>query len=79
MSSPVPESKPASMAPKPTTDSNLPGPDTALPPEIIAQAEAAVAGNAPKREHQPSRQHDLHKTLSGERHGLTSEVNKRCW
>lgn len=59
------------MAPKLTTQSDPAGPDTALPPEIIAQAEAAVAGNAPLSQRRPSRQqHGLHKTLSGE-YGLT--------
>lgn len=68
------------MASKPTTESDPAGPDTALPADIIAQAEAAVAGNAPTRGRRPSRQHhDLHKTLSGEHHGLTSEVNKPCY
>jgi len=67
------------MAPKPTTESDPASPDTALLPEIIAQAEAAVAGNASTRDRRPSRQqHDLHKSLSGEHHGLTSEVNKLC-
>jgi hypothetical protein len=67
------------MAPQPTTESDSPGPDTALPPDIIAQAEAAVAGNAPTRDRRPSRQqHDLHKTLSGEHHSLKLEANKHC-
>lgn len=59
------------MAPKPIAESDLAGGETALPPEIIAQAEAAVAGNAPKSQRRPSRQqNDLRKTLSGENHGL---------
>jgi hypothetical protein len=60
------------MAPKPT-ESDPAEQDTALPPEIIAQAEAAVAGNIPKSQRRPSRQqNDLHKTLSGGNHGLRS-------
>jgi hypothetical protein len=55
------------------TESDLAGQDAALPAEIIAQAEAAVAGNAPKAQRRPSRQKsDLHKTISGGNHGLTS-------
>jgi hypothetical protein len=67
------------MAPKPT-ESDPAGQDAALPPEIIAQAEAAVAGNTPKSQRRPSRQQNvLHKTSSGGDYGLTSALNKRCW
>jgi hypothetical protein len=71
------------MAPKPITESDQTGQDTALPPEIIAQAEAAVAGNAPLSQRRPSQanlgssrqQQDLHQTSgSSEQPGLTSEI-----
>jgi hypothetical protein len=72
-----------SMAPKPITESDPAGQDTALPQEIIAQAEAAVAGNALVNWRRPSQaksgssrqQQDLHQTSdSGNEPGLASEI-----
>lgn len=71
------------MAPKPITEPEPVGQDTALPPEIIAQAEAAVAGNTPMSKRRPSQtnpsysrqQQDLHQLSdSSEQPGLTSET-----
>jgi hypothetical protein len=67
------------MEPKIAADSITPGQDATLLPEIIAQAEAAVAGNAPKSQRRPSRQHDeLHTTLSYEKNSLKSETHIHC-
>lgn len=63
------------MTPEPTK-SDTSGQGPTLPPEIIAQAEAAVAGNTPKGQRRPSRQqNDLFKTLSGGNHGLASALH----
>jgi hypothetical protein len=71
------------MAPKPITESDQSGQDTAVPPEIIAQAEAAVAGNARMSQRRPSqakssasrRQQDLRQTSnSSEQSKLTSDI-----
>lgn len=71
------------MEPKPIIESDPAGQETALPPEIIAQAEAAIAGNAPVSERRPSQaklgssrqQRDLHQTLdSSDEPGLMSEI-----
>jgi hypothetical protein len=76
------------MAPNPVTESDPAGQDTALPPEIIAQAEAAVAGNTPVIQRRPSQskpgasrqQQTLHQTSdSSEQPGLTSEIQRTIY
>ena len=63
------------MAPEPSTEFDPAGQEAALPPDIIAQAEAAVAGNAPNGQRRPLRQqNDLQEILGGENHGLTLEI-----
>ena len=46
------------MESKPITDSEALGQDAAVPPALIAQAEAAIAGNTPLGQRRPSRQLD---------------------